>query len=80
MDSSKLKAKPLTTVELVELFLKAEDACKYTERFYGKIEAYLACKGWSKKLDICMKNMLLVQQEMRAKLEEQGAFEPIKES
>lgn len=78
MEMNKLKAKPLTTIALAELFFKAEDASKYAERFYEKIEGYTQSNRWSKKIELCVKNIMVVQQEMRALLEKEGAFDPIK--
>jgi hypothetical protein len=75
----KLKTKQLTMVDLTDLFFKSEDAGKYAERFQAKIESFGYCQKWAKKMDSCVKSILLVQQEMRDLLEKQGAFKAIGE-
>lgn len=79
MEVTKLKAKPLTMIDLTDLFFKAEDAGKYAERFQSKIESFNQCQKWAKKIDNCVKNILVVQQEMRLLLEENGAYKVIGE-
>jgi hypothetical protein len=74
---TKLKAKQLSLVDLAELFFKAEDASKYTERFHTKIEGYIQCEKWANKIDACVKSITIVQQEMRALLEKEGGFKVV---
>jgi hypothetical protein len=75
----KLKTKQLTMVDLTDLFFKSEDAGKYAERFQAKIESFGYCSKWAKKIDSCVKSILIVQQEMRDLLEKEGAFKAIGE-
>jgi hypothetical protein len=79
MEISKLKLKQLTMVDLADLFFKSEDAGKYAERFQAKIESFGYCQKWAKKIDNCVKSILIVQQEMRELLEKEGAFKAIGE-
>lgn len=79
MKVSKLKVKPLSLYELVELFGKAEDAEKYAEKFYNKLDGLSLCNNWALRIEACRENIILVQQEMRAKLEAHGAFNPLGE-
>lgn len=79
MKISKLKVKPLSLYELVELFGKAEDAEKYAEKFYNKLDGLTMCDNWAQRIEACRENIILVQQEMRAQLEIYGAFKPLGE-
>ncbi len=75
----KLKTKQLTMVDLTDLFFKSEDAGKYAERFHSKIESFGYCQKWARKIDTCVKNILIVQQEMRELLEKEGGYRTIGE-
>lgn len=77
METSKLKAKRLTMIDLVDLFLKAELASDYYNKFQTKIESFGYCQKWARKLDHCTKSLLIVQQEMRDLLEKEGAFKEV---
>lgn len=69
--------KKLQLVSLTELWLKAEDANKYAEKFHSKLEEYEACKKWSKRLELCRKNIDAIQIEMTEVLKKNGGFREI---
>lgn len=78
-NTKKLKAKELPLIELVDLFFDATKAIKYTEGLEKKMDAYLYCQKWSKKINSCVKNILIIEQEMRELLEKEGAYKVIGE-
>lgn len=77
--TKKLKAKELQLIELVDLFFDAGLAVKYAEKLEKKMDTYLYCQHWSKKVNACVRNILIIEQEVRELLEKEGAYKVIGE-
>lgn len=75
--TKKLKAKELQLIELVDLFFDAGLAVKYAEKLEKKMDTYLYCQHWSKKVNACVRNILIIEQEVRELLEKEGAYKVI---
>ncbi len=77
--TKKLKAKELQLIELVDLFFDATKAVKYTETLEKKLDSYIYCQKWSKRVNDCVKNVLIIEKEIGDLLEKEGAYRIIGE-